>query len=62
MYDGMGTARMLVDAVPTQTDSYSLDAFGAEFAPPTGSTTNPYRGVYPERSRRGAAWGYTDHR
>jgi RHS repeat-associated protein len=34
-----------VDNSSTITDTYSLDAFGAEFASPTGSTPNPYRFV-----------------
>ena len=48
--DGVGTVRMLVDGSAAVTDRYSLDAFGAEFAPPTGSTVNPYE--------FGGAWGY----
>jgi RHS repeat-associated protein len=45
MYDAVGTARALVDDTATVTDTYSLDAFGAEFAAATGSTPNPYRYV-----------------
>jgi len=50
LYDGVGSARMLSDDGPTVTDTYSLDAFGVEFAAPTGTTPNPYR--------FGGAWGY----
>jgi len=55
--EDIGTARGLVDASGTVTDTYELDTFGRSVSS-SGSTPNPYRGVYPERSRRGAAWGY----
>lgn len=55
--DRIGTARRLVDGTGTATDAYSLDAFGRQMYT-WGTTPNPYRGVCPERSRRGAAWGY----
>jgi RHS repeat-associated protein len=58
LYDGVGTARRLVDAAATATDAYSLDAFGRYMGGWANPTQNPYRGVHPERSRRGAAWGY----
>ena len=38
-------------------DTYELDTFRRSVSS-SGSTPNPYRGVYPERSRRGGAWGY----
>ena len=40
--DGVGTARGLVDASATVTDTYSLEAFGPVWSS-TGSTPNPYR-------------------
>jgi len=49
LFDAVGTARGLVDASATITDSYVLDSFGT----PTGAATttvNPYR--------YGGAWGY----
>jgi len=46
-----------VNASETVTDTYSMDVFGLPLSS-SGSTPNPYRGVYPERSRRGGAWGY----
>lgn len=49
LLDAVGTARALVDASATVTDSYVLDSFGT----PTGAATttvNPYR--------YGGAWGY----
>jgi RHS repeat-associated protein len=50
LYDGVGSTRRLVDSSNNHTDTYSLDAFGEEFASATGSTHNPYR--------FGGAWGY----
>jgi RHS repeat-associated protein len=49
MYDGVGTARALVDTAGAVTDSYDLEAFGIQRAS-TGTTVNPYR--------FGGAWGY----
>ena len=49
MYDGVGTARALVDTAGAVTDSYTLDAFGVALGS-SGSTTNPHR--------FGGAWGY----
>ena len=45
------------DDTETITDTYELDTFGRSVSS-SGTTPNPYRGVYPERSRRGGAWGY----
>ena len=42
LYDVTGTARELVDASATVTDTYTLDAFGVKMASDTGSTPNPY--------------------
>jgi len=50
LYDGVGTARWLVDASATATDAYSLDAFGRYMGGWANPTQNPYR--------FGAAWGY----
>ena len=50
LMDGVGTVRSLSDDTGARTDTYSLDAFGVEFASSTGSTPNPYR--------FGGAWGY----
>jgi len=52
-----GTARHVATDTGTITDSYTLEAFGGVQST-SGTTNNPYRGVYPERSRRGGAWGY----
>jgi RHS repeat-associated protein len=49
MYDNIGTARGLVDASGTVTDTYELDTFGRSVSS-TGTTPNPYR--------YGGAWGY----
>ena len=49
LYDEIGSARGLVDASATVTDTYDMDTFGRPVAS-TGSTPNPYR--------YGAAWGY----
>lgn len=49
MYDGVGTARGLVDNSGAVTGRVTLGAFGHQFGPWTG-TTNPYR--------YGGAWGY----
>jgi RHS repeat-associated protein len=49
LYDEIGSARGLVDASATVTDTYDMDTFGKPIAS-TGSTPNPYR--------FGAAWGY----
>jgi RHS repeat-associated protein len=49
LYDEIGSARGLVDASATVTDTYDMDTFGRPIAT-TGSTPNPYR--------YGAAWGY----
>ena len=49
LYDMTGSARELVDASGTVTDTYTLDAFGRQISS-TGSTTNPYK--------YDAAWGY----
>ena len=49
LYDEIGSARGLVDASGTVTDTYDMDTFGAARGS-TGSTPNPYR--------FGAAWGY----
>ena len=45
LYDGVGSARVLVDDSNNHTDTYSLLSFGDEFAAATGSTPNPYRFV-----------------
>ncbi len=50
LYDVTGTARELVDASATVTDTYTLDAFGVKMASDTGSTPNPYHYA--------GAWGY----
>ncbi len=50
LYDVTGTARELVDASATVTDTYTLDAFGVKMATDTGSTPNPYHYA--------GAWGY----
>jgi len=47
-----------VDENNNHTDIYELTAFGKDLGS-TITTINPYRGVYPARSRRGGAWGYT---
>jgi len=57
LYDEIGSARGLVDANGAVTDTYEMDTFGKPVST-TGTTPNPYREVYPERSRSGAAWGY----
>jgi len=49
LYDSIGSARGLVDASGTVTDTYDMDTFGTARSS-TGSTPNPYR--------YGAAWGY----
>jgi RHS repeat-associated protein len=49
LYDQIGSARGLVDASGTVTDTYDMDTFGRPIGS-TGSTPNPYR--------YGAAWGY----
>ena len=49
LYDEIGSARGLVDASATVTDTYDTDTFGRPIGT-TGSTPNPYR--------YGAAWGY----
>jgi uncharacterized protein RhaS with RHS repeats len=49
IYDGVGTARRLVDGAGAVTDTYTLDAFGRQISS-SGTTPNPYR--------FGAAWGY----
>jgi len=49
MYDNIGTARGLVDASGTVTDTYELDTFGRSVSS-SGTTPNPYR--------YGGAWGY----
>jgi RHS repeat-associated protein len=49
LYDEIGSARGLVDAGGTVTDTYDMDTFGAELDS-TVTTPNPYR--------FGAAWGY----
>ena len=49
LYDEIGSARGLVDASGTVTDTYEMDTFGRRVSS-TGSTPNPYR--------FGAAWGY----
>ena len=49
LYDEIGSARGLVDASGTVTDTYDMDTFGTARSS-TGSTPNPYR--------YGAAWGY----
>ena len=49
LYDEIGSARGLVDASGTVTDSYELDTFGRQVSS-SGSTPNPYR--------FGGAWGY----
>jgi len=48
-YDATGSAREMVDASGTVSDTYTLDAFGVPLAS-TGSDPNPYR--------YDAAWGY----
>jgi RHS repeat-associated protein len=49
VYDGVGTARALVDTAGAVTDTYTLEAFGIQRVS-TGTTVNPYR--------FGGAWGY----
>jgi len=49
LYDEIGSARGLVDAGGTVTDTYDMDTFGKPITT-TGSTPNPYR--------FGGAWGY----
>ena len=49
IYDEIGSARGLIDAGGTVTDTYDMDTFGRQLAS-TGTTPNPYR--------YGAAWGY----
>jgi RHS repeat-associated protein len=49
LYDEIGSARGLVDAGGTVTDTYDMDTFGRPLST-TGSTPNPYR--------YGGAWGY----
>ena len=49
IYDEIGSARGLIDASGTVTDTYDMDTFGRSLGS-TGSTPNPYR--------YGAAWGY----
>lgn len=49
LYDEIGSARGLVDASGTVTDTYDMDTFGRPIGS-TGSTPNPYG--------FGAAWAY----
>ena len=49
LYDEIGSARGLIDASGTVTDTYDMDTFGRALAS-TGTTPNPYK--------FGAAWGY----
>ena len=49
LYDEIGSARGLVDANGTVTDTYELDTFGRSVSS-SGTTPNPYR--------FGGAWGY----
>jgi len=49
LYDGVGSARRLLDENNNHTDIYELTAFGKDLGS-TITTTNPYR--------FGGAWGY----
>jgi len=56
-YDNNGNPFDRLRASMTGVSGTVTDTFGRSVSS-SGTTPNPYRGVYPERSRRGGAWGY----